>query len=68
MSPQALGANKVAVITSHNKNCINFIPSTFLFVQRLNKLNQREKVKNLLFHMAFMLLRQCCQQQVKLVI
>jgi len=30
----ALGANKFAVIPSHN-NCINFLPSTFLFVQRL---------------------------------
>jgi len=33
--PQALAANKFAVIPSHNNNCINFIPSTFLFEQQL---------------------------------
>jgi len=57
MSPQALGANKFAVMPSHNNSFINFIQSTFLFVQRLNAHNQREKVKKLLFHMAFILLR-----------
>jgi len=35
MSPQALGANEFAVIPSPNKICINFIPPTFLFIQRL---------------------------------
>jgi len=35
MSPQALRANKFALMPSNNDNFINFIQSTFLFVQRL---------------------------------
>jgi len=35
MSPQAQGANKFAVVRSHNNCFINFIQSTFLFIQWL---------------------------------
>jgi len=44
MSPQALGANKFALMPSSNNNIfIKFIQSIGEFVQRLNAPNQREK-------------------------
>jgi len=36
MSPQALGTNAFALMSSNNNNFINYIQSTFLFIQRLN--------------------------------
>jgi len=46
MSPQALWAITLLKLLSNNNNFINFIQSTFLFVQRLNAPIQREKLKN----------------------
>jgi len=44
---------QVSLMPSHNNNFINFIQSTFLFIQRLNAPNQHEKFKILLFRMIF---------------
>jgi len=46
MSLQALRSSEVALMPSNNTVFINFILSTFLFVQRLNAPNQRENFKN----------------------
>jgi len=43
MSAQALGKNKFAIMPSNNNNFINFIQQTFLFEQRINVPDQREK-------------------------
>jgi len=62
MSLQALGANKFAVIPSHHNNCINFIPSTFLFIKK-SKFTVPHSI------CTFALLRQCGQQlKLKVVI
>ena len=46
MSPQALGANKFALMPTNNSNFTNFVQLTFLFVKRLNVPDQREHFKN----------------------
>jgi len=68
MSPQALGANQFGLMPSHSNNFINFTRSTFLFVQRLNAPNHREKLKNLLFHQALYFEELWQQLKCKLVI